>query len=310
MGFNISSNQEVIKKMMENLTKHIPGISTGFENLDNSLNGGFHNGLYVIGGTSSLGKTSLMTQIACNIASTEKKVRFYSLEMGTDELLGKLVTRHLDNAEFTTTKMKTDIFTTEEQNDCIERLDTLEVKTILENLEIIEVVGGCTIEEIKADLESVEGEKPFVIIDYLQIIKTEEKGDKRTQVDFIVSELKRMSRDLKTTIVVIASFGRSEYLKRADISSFKESGGIEYGCDCCLLLEYAFMKDSKFDIDNIKKAITTIQARNFRQIRVVVAKNRNGKQFDDNSTFDYRPDTNKFTELEDYIFDDDNLTTK
>ena len=43
-------------------------VSTGFENLDEILDGGFYPGLYIIGAISSLGKTTFALQVADNAA--------------------------------------------------------------------------------------------------------------------------------------------------------------------------------------------------------------------------------------------------
>lgn len=71
-----------------------PCISTGFSSLDNVLDGGLYEGLYVIGAISSLGKTTLIAQIADQIAQAGTDVLFFSLEMARNELISKSVSRH------------------------------------------------------------------------------------------------------------------------------------------------------------------------------------------------------------------------
>lgn len=69
------------------------GISTGFENLDKLLDGGLYPGLYVIGANSSLGKTTLVLQIADSIAKSGQGVLIFSLEMSRFELIAKTLSR-------------------------------------------------------------------------------------------------------------------------------------------------------------------------------------------------------------------------
>lgn len=70
-------------------------ISTGFLLLDNvGLGSGLYNGLYVLGATSGLGKTTFALQIANHIASHEnRKVIYYALEMSANELIAKSLSR-------------------------------------------------------------------------------------------------------------------------------------------------------------------------------------------------------------------------
>lgn len=66
---------------------------TGFEALDCALNGGLYPGLYIFGAVSSLGKTTLLLQIADNIAASGRDVLFFSLEQSRFELMSKSISR-------------------------------------------------------------------------------------------------------------------------------------------------------------------------------------------------------------------------
>jgi replicative DNA helicase len=74
-------------------TKRKKPIPTGFLKLNNLLGGGIYAGLYVVGGISSLGKTSIVLQIADFIAGRGKDVLFFSLEMSKIELVAKSLSR-------------------------------------------------------------------------------------------------------------------------------------------------------------------------------------------------------------------------
>ncbi|MCL2355466.1 MAG: DnaB helicase C-terminal domain-containing protein, partial [Oscillospiraceae bacterium] len=62
-------------------TVEAPAIPTGFKNLDDALDGGLREGLYVLGAVPSLGKTTFALQIADYIAKQGRDVLIYSLEM-------------------------------------------------------------------------------------------------------------------------------------------------------------------------------------------------------------------------------------
>ena len=70
-----------------------PYIPTGFKKLDGVLEGGLYEGLYFIGGISSLGKTTLAQQITDQIAEAGGDVLIFSLEMSRTELISKTVSR-------------------------------------------------------------------------------------------------------------------------------------------------------------------------------------------------------------------------
>lgn len=69
-------------------------IRTGFDKLDNLLNGGLPNGLITLGAIPSLGKTTFALQVADNMASMENtKVLFFSLEMTRFDIISKSLSR-------------------------------------------------------------------------------------------------------------------------------------------------------------------------------------------------------------------------
>ena len=70
-----------------------PTKKTDFKILDEYLDGGIRQGLYVIGAIPSLGKTTFALQIADNIARNNNKVIIFSLEQGRFELVSKAISR-------------------------------------------------------------------------------------------------------------------------------------------------------------------------------------------------------------------------
>jgi replicative DNA helicase len=77
-----------IKKSLSN-----PAIPTNFEELDEILDGGLYEGLYILGAISSLGKTSFVLQIADQVAQQGQDVLIFSLEMAKTELMAKSISR-------------------------------------------------------------------------------------------------------------------------------------------------------------------------------------------------------------------------
>lgn len=284
-------------------------IKTGFNELDKILDGGLKPGLYFLGAISSLGKTTFLTQVAENIAEQGNDILFFSLEMGINELIAKSISRITARIEDRNKKglsikgeprANTSTLLQVLNNDLSAMLDSDPKKQILEqaydeylnkyarNLYFIESVGAITVNDIKESiLEHIErtGNKPTVIIDYIQIIKS--SNDRMTDkqaTDFNVMILKQISRDLDIAILGISSFNRDNYSEPVNLASFKESGAIEYSSDILLALQYEPM--NFLDNSNQKK---TAQVRflsekmrekarynESQQIELKILKNRTG----------------------------------
>ena len=89
-------------------------------------------------------------------------------------------------------------------------------------------------EQRSKPLNNFENDKVVVIIDYIQFIDCNGNNDKQN-VDIITRELKALANNYNIPIVAISSLSR-EGAKRNNISSFKESGSIEYTADYLIIM--------------------------------------------------------------------------
>lgn len=285
-------------KELEEFQKQ-PVISTGFKNLDEQIGGGIYAGLYVLGAISSLGKTTLIHQIADNIARAGTPVLYFSLEMSRLELITKSISRinaqealeagvkGYELAEHCKPSIyfRTHGINTENGKKALQTY----ADTIAENISIIQGDFGTDVSEIRNYCSRfirnrADGIRPIVIIDYLQIIKpvSDSKGTTKDNIDFTVSELKRLSRDFGIAVIVISSFNRANYSTKVSFESFKESGGIEYTADVVMGLQLTaldehevFEKDT--GINKKREIIEKAKAENPRRIQLKGLKNRYGK---------------------------------
>ena len=161
---------------------------------------------------------------------------------------------------------------------------------------------GTSLEHIKKRVsEHVRdtGNKPVVIIDYLQMIKPPEGMEGATDkaiTDKNILACKVMSRDFNTPVIVISSFSRSAYFTNKGLASFKESGAIEYTADVVLALQYKSMEGAKDEKDGAEKE-QEAKKRNVREVKVNILKNRSGGMTD-TPTFTFIPMFNTFVEYE------------
>jgi replicative DNA helicase len=273
-----------------------PFISTGFNKLDEVLDGGLYEGLYTVGAISSLGKTTLITQIADNIAKSGNDVLIFSLEMARAELMAKSISRHtleivLESGGSVRDAKTTRGITTgilyaqysQTERELI-KAATRAYGEYAEHIFISEGIGDIGTAQVLEAVQkhiSFTGRTPTIIIDYLQILApySERMTDKQN-TDKAVLELKRISRDYKTPIIAISSFNRNSYKNdEVTMEAFKESGAIEYSSD--VLIGLQLKSENKESTD--------------REVELVILKNRNGKK-GSKLTYTYSPRFNYFKE--------------
>lgn len=287
-----------------------PVISTGFNNLDEALDGGFYPGLCVLGGLSSLGKTSLALQIADNMAAAGTDVLIFSLEMSRYELMAKSVSR-------LTAEIK-------QSDKAYQNIYPLTTRGVLSGARyanygpvlmgllnaayetysryagrifITEGTGNVGTKEIKQAIErhiSITGRTPVVLIDYLQLIAPYDiKASDKQAVDRNILEMKRISRDYDLPLIAISSLNRENYGAKINMAAFKESGSIEFSADILLGLTLTAVEEATKDIKSLN--IDELKAATPRKVAVKILKQRNGRA-GQLCRFDYETAGNYFRE--------------
>lgn len=287
---------------------------TGFNKLDRAIK--ITDGLYIIGAISSLGKTTFTLQIADHVAESGRDVIIFSLEMSRKELIDKSICRMIFS-DWIKTQRTSDrerlkneleiqtlnlgqIASPSALNISEEKLAGLETKTskyfqtIAKRTSIYESVGNVGVTEIAERVNKYvcySGNKPLVIIDYLQLLApVDPHFTDKQNTDKNVLELKRLSRELEIPIIAISSLNRANYNEPISMAAFKESGAIEYSSDVLLGLQLAGAGDKDFNVDMAK-------SQEPRQIELKILKNRRGKT-GDSIKFEYYASRQFFRELE------------
>lgn len=273
---------------------------TGFNNLDEKMRG-LYAGLYVIGGISSVGKTTFIHQLGDQLAEQGEHVIFFSLEQSKLEMVSKSLARITAKIDQSKALPAISIRSGHIPRIVIKAAELYEETASRVN--IIEGNYGTDVKTIRSYVEryiNINNVRPIVIIDYLQIITSVDPrlGDKQ-KIDYNVTELKRMSRDLDITVFVISSLNRGNYLAPIGFESFKESGGIEYTADVVWGIQLQAIHDELFDkegkIGKKRELIRKAKKADPRDIELVCLKNRNGiSSFSCN--FKYYPKYDLFVE--------------
>lgn len=244
--------------------------ASGFSELDKKLDGGFMGEqLIFLGAISSLGKTSYALQIATQIAEQGKDVLIFSLEMSKNELNAKTISRYthiltsgkkdqyrqkyrLTTRDILSGRVGDMVFKQAQDDKARLFIEALEAtKKIAGNVRIFVGENDVDVDKIRAVVDThvkATRKKPFVIVDYLQILQPSDEAkttDKRLLTDYDVTRLKVVSRDFHIPVLVISAFNRTSYLEPVSMSSFRESSGIEYSSDILLAMQYDGMDYQK-----------------------------------------------------------------
>lgn len=300
---------------------------TGFKRLDEE-SGGIYPGLYVLGGLSGTGKTSYCLQLADQMAAAGQHVIYVTLEQSPAELVSKSLARieylaahHHPAARSTAeriTALQIRLDPRHRQSpEFLRALETYKTQSA-DRLSLLVGTFGTTIDTICDHVAAhiaATGQKPIVIVDYLQIIKPApgaaggaagKDTALRQQIDEHVQRLKLLSRDNALPVIVICSLNRANYYAPFDVDSIKESGGIEYTADVVWGLQLKCVHVSEKELKLIAQREPEIQDRRDlmraakertpREMELVCAKNRFGRCYALDLWYDADVDTFSFEE--------------
>ena len=258
-----------------------PPLKTGFPSLDQALDGGLYDGLYVLGAVSSLGKTAFCMQMADQLAAQGRDVLIFSLEMTAFELMARSISREsflsdtsarrrmaktvrgvLDGRRYGSYSQQESVHLAAAKTAYAAYADHLWFR------EGDHETGLDYIEKEIARHIAETGNTPVILIDYLQIIApVDVHFTDKQNLDRIVCALKKMTRTYSATIFAISSFNRENYNLEVSMSAFKESGGIDYSADVLMGLQAKGAGSRSFNIDEEKR-------KDPRELELKILKNR------------------------------------
>lgn len=259
---------------------------TGFDNLDgvgkfapDGQKQIFAPGIYVIGAPPSAGKTTFCLQLCAQLADRGEEILFLTYEMGEKNLLRKLIARDL----FEKKRRKLNVTAISAADIRLAALGNEDVVAsldeIAENMPHLRILKACwTAEELIGKLhafaKTVE-RPPVICIDYLQLIPSTKDTTAKEKIDKLLGELRIFQDDTDSTLLLISSFNRSHELKGCTtLSSFKESGSIEYTADTILTLEPMTQND-----ETIAQADARERKLKVRSMQLRCLKNREGELY-------------------------------
>lgn len=296
----------------ENEEAYEKSTPTGIKALDAAMCGGFPDGLIIMAAGSNRGKSTLITQIAGNIAAMGRDVLIFSLEMEPQHLFLKETSRRSfvdSNGEM---GINPDNYRLKElregmaknfpemndyARDCVNRTCDLVGKRIriVNNSHPLLGYEGWKVSTMAAYIQACyinKGKKaPVVFIDYLQRITSERNAPDNPieALKIITTSLKRLASDFHTPFFVLSSIGRAAYKDKVNIGAAKGSGDIEFDADNILGLNFAGMSED-FDEEEAKR-------QNPMKMEINIIKRRIGRRdrsVSDTIPLDFFPDYSYF----------------
>ena len=246
------------------------GVPTGFTGLDNLLAGLQRSDLVILAARPSVGKTSFALDLCRNVAlKTKKAVGFFSLEMGKEQLVDRLICAE---AGIDLWKLRTGRLSEHEDDfprigDALGKLSEAPI--------FIDDSSVATVMAIRTKARRLQSEHglSLIVVDYLQLMEGRGKNsDNRVQeVAEISRGLKQIAKELNVPVLALAQLARAVELNKPAIprlSHLRDSGSIEQDADVVMFL-YRKAADRNYQIEEL-----TPEERASAEVHI--AKHRNG----------------------------------
>lgn len=245
------------------------GISTGLRGLDHMTNGLQAGDMIVIAARPSMGKTALAMNIAEHVAIELKKaVAIYSLEMGADQLVTRMLCTMARISSEDLWKGLSDRKSTS---------SLMAAATALSESRIyIDDTPALPVLQFQASARRLHSRDPLslIVVDYLQLMRapTRAKENRQVEVMEISNGIKALAKELRVPVIALAQLNRNPDARSGGdkgkpvLSDLRESGTIEQDADLVGLL----WRKEYYAGDEEEKA----EAGNAAELRI--AKHRNG----------------------------------
>lgn len=264
-------------------------VETGFNTVDNMIEGFNRSELIFLAGNTGSGKTTLALNLAYNAAKNKKNVLFFSLEMKQSEILERLVKNITEIDNFSNI--------TQEQFDHVVKV----TKAIEERLPLEINDKNIPLEAMYSVIKEKKN-VDMVIIDHLNILTVAEKfKDKLERMEYTTRKLKEMAKELNIPILCVCQLNRSNSdreIKYPTLSDLRGSGSIEQDANIVMFVyrpEYYLMQQ-KPEEGSQKYLAWEEELRQAKgKAKVVVAKNRRGRTGETEMLF--RGEIYRFEEL-------------
>ncbi|WP_372884785.1 replicative DNA helicase [Shimia sp.] len=267
------------------------GVSTGLTDLDKQLGGLHPSDLLILAGRPSMGKTSLATNIAFNVAKAYKKglksdgsegaidggvVGFFSLEMSAEQLAARILA---EASEISSHKIRQGDLTEAEFRRFVDAAKALEACPLF-----IDDTPALPISQLAARARRLKRTHGLdvLIIDYLQLCRGTAEN-RVNEIAEISMGMKAIAKELNIPVIALSQLSRqveSRDDKRPMLSDLRESGSIEQDADVVMFVfrEEYYKEREKPGDHEAERMVEWVEAmeRLHGKAEVIVGKQRHG----------------------------------
>lgn len=217
----------------------LTGVPSGFEELDRATRGWQNGDLIIIAARPSGGKTAFALNLIRNAALNHFKpitVAAWSLEMKAIYLVLRMLAAE---SEVLLYKIQTGRLNDDEMAKIINKA----VQTLNKANIFFDESNSVNLRSLKAKARRLKkkNELGMIVIDYLQLMNGESKGNREQEISAISRELKNLAQELDIPIIALSQLSR-EGVKGVTWevgpppSALRESGAIEQDADVIIML--------------------------------------------------------------------------
>jgi replicative DNA helicase len=222
---------------IEQLFEHksfITGVATGFTEIDKMTRGFQPGDLIIVAARPSMGKTSLVLNVAQHIATAGKVAGFFSLEMSKEQLFMRMLA---SEAKIDNYRLMSGQIGQKEYGQITHALETLSDAQMY-----IDDTPGIGALEMRAKARRLQSEHglDLLAIDYIQLMTGRGRFENRTlELASISRSLKGLAKELNVPVVVLSQLSRAPEArsdKRPQLADLRESGALEQDADVVILI--------------------------------------------------------------------------
>ena len=251
-----------IEKLFEQ-KRLITGVPTGFVDLDEMTRGLQGGDLIIVAARPSMGKTSLVLNIAQYVAALgDQVVGFFSLEMSKESLFLRLLT---SEAQIDGHRLMSGAIGGNDYHRISHALEKLNAMKLF-----IDDTANIGVLEMRAKARRLQAEHGLnlLVVDYIQLMSGRGRFENRTlELASISRSLKGLAKELNVPIVVLSQLSRAPEARsdhRPQLSDLRESGALEQDADVVVLI----YRDDAYNRDPNSPDAGTAE--------LILAKQRNG----------------------------------
>jgi len=249
----------------------LTGVPTGLAQLDGLTGGWQPADLIILAARPSMGKTAAMLHFARTAALDHgQHTAIFSLEMPILQLMQRLVASEVpgySNSDLRRGNLPGGLEQVAHIRSQAQRLRTHGHALHLDD------TPGLTVQQLRAKCTRLHAQHPLrlVLVDYVQLMRGDTKGNREQEVGSISRGLKELAKELNAPVIALAQLSRDVEKrggeKRPMLSDLRESGSLEQDADCIVFL----WRGEYYDIAEYEDGTATADT-----VLFDVAKHRNG----------------------------------